>query len=59
MVKSVSTETYKCIKEECKMFLSRIDYYKDMTEICNDSEIFSRLALSRSLLEQVVNKIHA
>lgn len=58
-MKSVSAETYKCIKEECKMFLSRIDYYKDMTEICNDPEIFSRLALSRSLLEQVVNKIHA
>ena len=58
MYKSVSAETYQCIKEECKMFLSRIDYYKDMTEISNDRDIMARLALSHSLLEQVVNLIH-
>lgn len=58
MIKSVSAETYKFIKSECEIFLSRIDYYKDKTEISNDPEIFSRLALSRSLLEQIVSKIH-
>lgn len=56
-MKSVSAETYKCIKDECKMFLSRIEYYKDKTEICNDPNIFSRLALAHSLLEQIVNLI--
>lgn len=57
-MKSVSAETYKFIKSECEMFISRLDFFKDKTEIFNDSEIFSRLALSRSLLEQVVSKIH-
>lgn len=57
-MKSVSVETYKFIKSECEMFLSRLDYYKDKTEIYNDPEIFSRLALSRSLLAQIVSKIH-
>lgn len=58
MMKSVSAETYKFIKSECEMFISRLDYYKDNTEICNDPDIFSRIALSRSLLEQIVSKIH-
>lgn len=57
-MKSVSAETYKCIKSECEMFLSRIDFYKDKTEICNDFDIMSRLALSHSLLEQIVHLIH-
>lgn len=57
-MKSVSSETYKFIKSECEMFLSRIDFYKDNTDIFNDPDIFSRLALSRSLLQQIVSKIH-
>lgn len=57
-MKSVSPETYKCIKSDCEMFLSRIDFYKDTTEICNDFDIMSRLALSHSLLKQIINLIH-
>lgn len=56
-MKSVSPETYKQIKTECEMFKSRFDFYKDKTEICNDFDIFSRIALCRSLLEQIIHLI--
>lgn len=57
MIKSVSPEVYKQIKEECKMIKGRMDYYKDNTEISNDLDIYRHIALIATLSDAVYNKI--
>lgn len=57
-MKSVSAETYKSIKDACLNFKQHMDYFRNNTEISNDSFIFPRLALIVSLCEQVTTHIH-
>jgi hypothetical protein len=58
LVKSVSPETLKMITEECSIFLNRVNYYKDFTEISNDSYIFHRLAIIATLLENICDNTY-
>lgn len=57
-MKSVSPETLKAIKEDCRNMAQNIDYFKHNTEITRDSYIFPRLALIASLCNQVANHIN-
>lgn len=56
-MQSVSTETYKCLKNQCEQFLAQIDFFKNYTDICNDPYIFPRLALVRSLLDHIISNL--
>lgn len=58
MIKSVSPETYKLLKDECIMFAGRMNWFKDNTEISNDTDIFRFIALIASLCDSVSNKIN-